>query len=209
MITSQGFKLYPGGAFRLRTQGPSVIRAAMMGILSLLSTVFGRQKGALWLLICTGIIMVLSNVTYLTDLSFQLSFGATLGIILFGKLKIPHRVETQYIASLQQNQSHSSVLSFFWNLIKDDLKTTLSAQVFTTPLLFYTFHRLSLLSPVANVLIGWIIQPITILGLLICASGLIYLPLAYPLAWMTWVLLEYLLIVVTTISSIPFASISW
>jgi ComEC/Rec2-related protein len=233
---------------------PSVIRAALMGILALLSTVFGRQKGALWLLIFAGILMLLYNLSYLTDLSFQLSFGATLGIIIFrsnhttgpcltASPELPlrlDRIEVSREASRQAGRlpllsrptSASAVndvqsagtrresrpalhpwfvpsVPFIWNLVKDDLKTTLSAQVFTTPLLMFTFHRISILSPVANVLIGWIIQPITVVGFLVCFVGFIWFPLAIPVAWIAWLLLQYVLLVVTAVSAIPFASFEW
>ncbi|MFZ5844938.1 MAG: ComEC/Rec2 family competence protein, partial [Patescibacteria group bacterium] len=67
--------------------GPSasVVRAAIMGGIGLLAVVFGRQTWAIlsWLLAVST--MLLLNFSWLTDLSFQLSALATLGIILFGK----------------------------------------------------------------------------------------------------------------------------
>jgi competence protein ComEC len=217
---------------------PSVIRAALMGCLSLLSTVFGKQKGAFWLLICAAAIMLISNVSYLFNLSFQLSFGATLGIILFGSNKtssqnlhsvipnpdvhrdklredswgMPDSAETSSeILRFAQNDRRRpfSLVCFLWNLIRDDLKTTLAAQIFTTPLLIYTFHRLSLLSPVANLLIGWIIQPITVVGFLMCVCGLFWYPLAYVPAWIAWLLLQFVVGVIYVISAVPFASLEW
>lgn len=121
---------------------PSVIRAAIMGCLSLLSTIFGRQKGALWCLLLAALGMLILNLSYLTDVSFQLSFLATLGIILFTK----------------SNKKEINPSKFFLcNLIKDDLKTTLYAQVFTMPIFIFTFHQVSLMSPVPNILIGRLI----------------------------------------------------
>ncbi len=63
---------------------PSVIRAGIMGGISLLAIIFGRQTWGLlaWMLAVST--MLLLNPEWITDLSFQLSAMATLGIILFG-----------------------------------------------------------------------------------------------------------------------------
>ena len=96
-----------------------------------------------------------------------------------------------------------------WQLIKDNLRLTLAAQVFTIPLIFWYFHRLSLISPIANLLIGWMIAPLTVLGLGTAVAGLIFLPLAQLLAWFAWVPLQYLITVVEMTSKVPGASVGW
>ena len=91
--------------------------------------------------------------------------------------------------------------------VKDNLHLTLAAQTFTIPLILWYFHRISLISPVANVLIGWIVSPLTVAGLLTSILGWIFLPLGQVVAWGAWVGLEYLIIVVTLLAKIPGASI--
>lgn len=63
---------------------PSIVRAAIMGSLSVLAVLLGRQYLALlsWGVAVGG--MLIFNFSWLTDISFQLSALATLGIILFG-----------------------------------------------------------------------------------------------------------------------------
>ncbi len=61
-----------------------VVRAGIMGILALIGILYGRKTLMVWLLFLSGLIMVLFNHEWLTSISFQLSFAATLGIILFG-----------------------------------------------------------------------------------------------------------------------------
>ena len=160
---------------------PSVIRAAIMGSMALIAVLFGRQNWSILSFILTVSVMLLVHPTWITELSFQLSVGSTLGIILFGKKQK--------------------------NIFLDDLRTTLSAQVFTIPLIFFTFQRISLVSPITNVLIGWIIQPITVLGLIIAVVGSFWLPAAVPLSWISWVMLEYLIVVIEWTAKIPFASL--
>jgi competence protein ComEC len=101
------------------------------------------------------------------------------------------------------------VISWVWELIEDDLRLTLAAQSLTLPVIFFTFHRLSLISPLTNVLIGWTMAPLTVLGLMTSFLGYVWLPLGYIPALVSWVLLEYVIRVVLFTAGIPFASIAW
>jgi competence protein ComEC len=63
--------------------GPSVVRAAIMAGLSLFGVQIGRRQGGLTTLAFTAAVMCLFNPALLYDVSFQLSFTATLGLVLF------------------------------------------------------------------------------------------------------------------------------
>jgi competence protein ComEC len=162
----------------------SVVRAAIMGVISLLAVSFGRQHWPFLAWILAVIIMLLLNPPWISDLSFQLSIMATLGIIMFGTKK-----ETSW-----------------W---KNDLRVSLSAQLFTVPIIFFQFHRISLISPLSNILIGPLIAPIMALGLILVAAGLIFFPLAVPIAWITWVPLSYVIWIIEWTARLPFASVSF
>ena len=71
--------------------GPSasVVRSAIMASLTLIAIVFGRQNWALYSWILAVSCMLLLNFSWITDLSFQLSALATLGMILFSTNKSP------------------------------------------------------------------------------------------------------------------------
>ncbi len=168
--------------------GPSasIIRAAIMGCITILAGLFGRMSFALLTWAITVIIMLCVHFQWIGEVSFQLSVLASLGMILFGRSK--------------QDKS-------FTTLVKNELTTTLSAQVFTIPLILFTFGRISLISPVTNILIGWTIPIITVLGLFVSLFGWIWLPIGQLLAWVTWVFLEWLIQAVIITSRIPFASI--
>lgn len=191
---------------------PSIVRAAVMGTITLLAIIFGRQAWALWAWFLAVTIMLLLNFSWITDLSFQLSTLATLGIILFGG-KQPALLSAGRSAGNEffrdARQLLLSSLKFLYSLVKDDLRTTLAAQVFTIPLILFTFGRISLVSPVTNILIGWTIAPLTVAGWLVAILGWLWLPLGQIVAWFTWVWLEYLLIVINWTSKIPGASLRW
>jgi competence protein ComEC len=189
-----GFILFVGPS-------PSVIRAGIMGSIGLLAIVFGRELWSLLSLILAVGIMLLLHPPWIGDLSFQLSALATLGIVLFGGTKKN---------TLSKGRAPFLNVSFFLlEILEDDLRITLAAQVFTIPLIFWYFHRLSLISPITNILIGWTIVPITALGFGSVIAGWLWLPLGYLLAWPAWVLLEYLIRVVILTSMIPLASVGW
>lgn len=163
--------------------GPSasVVRAAIMGSISLLAVVAGRQYWSLFSWLLAVATMILLNFQWLFDISFQLSALATLGIILFGKTEK--------------------------NVFLNDLRLTLAAQVFTIPLILFHFHRISLISPVSNVLIGWLIAPLTMLGWVTVFLGFVWLPLGQILSWIDWALLQYVLFIISATSKLPFASL--
>ena len=174
---------------------PSIVRAAIMGSLSLLAVYFGKQSWGLLSLILASGTMLLLDYKLISNISFQLSFLATLGIILANR-KLECQRQSGFIGEL-----------IFW--FKENLKLTLSAQIFTLPVIVYNFHRISLIAPVANLLIEWMIQPIMVLGLVTSLMGWLWQPLGIIPAWFTWVPLTYLVTVVEWLAKVPLASVSF
>jgi len=214
-----GFILFVGAS-------PSVIRAGIMGSITLIAIIFGRQAWSLLTWIIAVSIMLLIKPAWLGDISFQLSALATLGIILFGgkptiesgrwKVGMENRkskIDQTNPSSIFHHLPLPSIIyplsSFFYSLIEDDLRVTLAAQLFTVPLILFTFRQISLISPLSNILIGWIIQPLTVLGFFTTIAGWVWLPLGQVIAWVTWVPLQYVLTIISFTSHIPFASLSW
>lgn len=176
---------------------PSIVRASLMGGVAILAVLFGRQYWALCVWGITVGIMLLVNPSWITDVSFQLSTLATLGIILFGDTN----------TSVPAGGKNINITAMMKKMIRDDIRLTLAAQVFTIPLVLWHFHRISLIAPVANVLIGWVIGPLTMLGWATVLLGFLWLPLGYMMSWVSWIFLEYIIRTVYLMSSFPFASI--
>ncbi len=189
--------------------GPSasVVRAGIMGCLALLAVVTGRKRKTIYLLIVTVILMIAFRPSYIGELSFQLSVLATLGLVLFASSHVPVQFDEQLAPQpLDTPKAQGSV---FFTFIKEDFRTTLAAQIFTVPLLAVQLHQLSLIAPIANVAIGFLIAPLTILGFFLVAVGFILPVLAIPLSWFVWLMLSYLIVVIEHLSQIPFASLRW
>jgi len=127
-----------------------------------------------------------------SDVGFQLSFMATLSII--------------YLKPILDKKIANWPNPF---KIKDILTMTLAAQLGTLPLLIFHFGRLSLISPLANLLIVPLLPAIMILGMILVLSGLVWLFLAKIIAWPIWFLLSYVIKVINSLSSVPLASIEF
>lgn len=203
----------------------SVIRAAIMGCISLLAITLGRRNVPIYALLLAVSCMILLNPLWVVDLSFQLSVLATLGIILFARKEQvlrsqlteiqPEKAKLQTIEMQSEYQHHGAVAGILrisrsiYRLIEDDLRVTLAAQVFTVPLILFTFHRVSLIAPLTNVLIGWLIAPIMLTGLVMIAVGLVWLPFAQIAGAVVWALLGMLIALIEWTGQVPFASVTF
>ncbi|HOW12757.1 MAG TPA: ComEC/Rec2 family competence protein, partial [Candidatus Pacearchaeota archaeon] len=90
--------------------------------------------------------------------------------------------------------------------IKTTLSATLSSQIFTLPILIYNFGRISLLSPIVNILIVPILSPLTILIFIFGFLGMISWILGYLFSFPVWLFLEYIVKIIDLFSKIPFTS---
>jgi competence protein ComEC len=93
--------------------------------------------------------------------------------------------------------------------LKSTLTTTISAQVFTLPVLIYNFGYIPLISPLTNILIVPFLAPITILIFVFGLSVILFLPLGYLFFWPVWLALTYIIGVIELFSKIPFISLSF
>ena len=95
--------------------------------------------------------------------------------------------------------------------LRSVLAMTLSAQVFTLPLLIYNFGYISIASLVANILIVPLLPFVMISGFIFALLGLISSFLGWIFSFVSWFLLSYILKVVEIFSSFPIIQIkiSW
>ena len=163
----------------------AVIRAAIMGGLSVFAAQMGRrQQGINSLLIVAGV-MALSDPNVLWDVGFQLSFMATLGLVLYAQPLQKHFQEWagRYLSEEQALRLAGPVSEY--------LLFTLAAQATTLPVIVYHFQRISLVSFLANPLILPAQPPIMILGGLAALLGLVFQPLGQLAAYLVWPFLIY------------------
>lgn len=167
---------------------PSVIRAAIMGSLVLLARKEGRVYSVANAIVFAGAAMLFADPFILRyDVGFQLSFLATLGLIL-----ILPRLENYF-------QNLPAVLG-----LKEAFLATTSAQAAVLPLLLYNFGNLSLVSVAVNVLILPAVPFAMFFGFIAGAASFIALPLGKVLGFFAWALLSYEIKIVEIFSAVPF-----
>jgi competence protein ComEC len=153
--------------------GPSasVVRAAVMGGLLLLSQVLGRPQAAVRIcLIAAAIMLTLQPWALRYDLGFDLSFLATLGILL---------LEPGVTVRLQRLPE----------MMRDIISPTIAASIPTMPLIASSFGTVSLVSPAANLLvvpvIPWLMLGGFIAGLASFLSETVAAVIAVPIQLIT------------------------
>jgi competence protein ComEC len=179
----------------------AALRAGVMGSLFILAIYFGRRSTAYVSLCASGLLMTLLNPLTLWDIGFQLSFMATLGLILFTPA-IEGAFERLLARSLSQERTRRVM-----GILNDALIVTLAAQVTTLPVIVYYFGRVSLISLVTNFFILPAQPPIMTGGMAALVAGLIWEPLARGLALIPWLFLTYTTAVVRLTAAVPFASV--
>ena len=180
---------------------PAVVRAAILGILTLIGIQFGRRQVGLNSLLIVAAVMAIITPTVLWDVSFQLSFAATLGIMLYAD---PF---TQRFTHFTARFLPSDKASHLAGPVGEFFLLTVAAQITTLPLMIYYFKRLSLTALVANPLILPAQPALMVLGLASVLSGLIFHPLGQLFAWAAWPFTAYTIRVVEWLSAVPNGSI--
>ena len=121
------------GAYVLVTgPEPSILRAALMGLVLLVSVVWDRDYDWHTALAVAAVLLLAANPLKLGHVGLQLSFAATAGVVLLGK-PLAERWQARLGAVL------AGTAAF-----------TLGAQLFVAPLMIYHFHRLPLIGLLAN-----------------------------------------------------------
>lgn len=154
-------------------EGP-LTRAALMMSVVFLCQLIGRVVNIFKVLTLVALVMLIINPNWLGDIGFQLSFAATLSLVLF---------ESKVASSIR----------FVPEILKEGLSTSLAASILTSPILFLNFGTISLIGPIVNALVLWTVPYVTIGGMIAGLVGLInsqftdiILFVLYPLTWWFW-----------------------
>ena len=180
--------------FIIMTGGSSTaIRAGIMATLALIARATGRNYDVARALVLAGVFMIMLNPLLLVyDVSFQLSFLATVAVIFLAP-----RIEKYFLW----------VPKFFE--LRDIVSVTVAAYIFVFPFILYKMGNLSLVALPANVLILPFIPFTMMLGFITGFVGLIWYVLAVPFGYISYLFLHYELSVISFFSNLPFAAFSF
>ncbi|MCJ7585829.1 MAG: ComEC/Rec2 family competence protein [Anaerolineales bacterium] len=175
----------------------AVVRAALMGGLALFARQVGRRQDGLNTLTFVAALMAVGNPFVLWDVGFQLSFAATLGLILYAQ-PLQEWV-TQRLTRVSPPETAQKISA----PLTDYFLFTLAAQLTTLPIMAYQFGRISLVSLIANPFILPAQPAVMLFGGLALLLGLLYLPLGQLAAWLAWPFVVYTNRAVELFASFP------
>ena len=210
---------------------PSVTRAGIMQVFLICAPMFRRESDSITSLSASLFILLALNPYSAASVSLQLSFSATLGIILFTA-----KIDAAVTDSLRDNrryrnatcehsgkalpaQSFCSRLhrnSKIWNnkivkaligFVTTSLATTIGALVFTIPLTAIHFGLVSLISPITNLLTIWAVSVAFPLGILSCVFDFIFSPLGIIIAFPVTYAVRYIILVAQTLARLPYSAV--
>lgn len=186
-----------GGYVILTGASPSVVRAALMAAAMLVGRLGGSRAHATSALGLAALVMLLAAPSVLWDVGFQLSLLATAGLIWFGR-SIERRLDS-------------------WpGWIREPVALTMAAQLTTLPVILVNFERLSLVAPIANVLVVPLV-PLAMLFSALAAMGGAVLsalplgPMGDAIGWFlggsSWLVLLAMISVGHLVASVPLAAV--
>lgn len=171
--------------------GAASVRAGLMAGLGLVARATGRTYAVVRALLVVAAVMLLMNPLLLAfDPGFQLSFVATLGLILLAPI-----IETRL----------TLIRSLFW---RDLLAATLAAQIAVLPLLLYQTGLFSLVSLPANLLVLPLVPLAMLLSAFAGVVGMVLPGIAPYLGLPAHLVLSFIISIAEYASSLSLASVS-
>ncbi|KKT37502.1 MAG: internalization-related competence protein ComEC/Rec2 protein [Candidatus Collierbacteria bacterium GW2011_GWF1_44_12] len=156
---------------------PPVVRAAIMAGVLLIGGVLGRKSVSWWSLLLAGWVMVMIEPEILTNASFQLSMGASVGLMIVYPM----------IMSMSVMKSNRLIeLSD-----KLGIMTTVSTMMTTAPIIWWHFGRFSAVALLSNVLILPFVSVIMILGVMTLVLGGLTAPFLYAASHWVVMVIEF------------------
>lgn len=170
----------------------TAVRAGVMATLALIARATGRNYDVARALVLAGVIMIIFNPFVLVfDVSFQLSFIATIAVIFLAP-----KMERYFLWVTEKFG------------LRDIVCITFSAYFFVLPFILYKMGNLSAVALPANILILPFIPLTMIFGFLTGFAGFIWSVFSMPFGFISYLFLHYELSVISFFSRLPFASFS-
>lgn len=182
--------------------GPSIQRAGVMGAAGLLATLAGRRASRLYALGLAAVVTLAIDPGVASDVGWQLSFAAVLGILLlaapirerlvarFDRARAPAAPGDRPVGQPRRRATDSG--GHWLRALAEGVAVTVAATLATAPLIAHVFGEVSLTSLVANVLALPAVAPAMWLGMVSAALAQVPgVPLA-PLNGLDALLLAYI-----------------
>ncbi len=178
----------------------SVTRAVIMQAVLLLSTLTRRSTDKVTSLSIAAALILAVNPYSVMDIGFQLSFSATLGIILLTP-KI-NGYFAKPLRKIRAGKPRSALRS-----VVSGISVTVGASIFSLPISAMYFEVVSLVSPLTNLIVSVFVSPIYVLCIAATILGMVFAPLGTVAAFVPTLLIRLLITILKPISKWFFAAI--
>ena len=168
----------------------SIIRAGIMGIILISSKIFYKNNDVLTNIAISALIILLKNPYTILDLSFQFSYGGTIGIILFQKF-----ISKNFLEKIIKSKKIIEIIS-----------VTISAQIIILPISIIQFNKLNIYFILTNLIIGFIIGPVMACGFIFLITLIINVKTAQIFSIILQIAIKAL-ILTSQIAKLPYSNI--
>ena len=184
------------GFFVIITGGsPSCMRACIMSAMLLLSQNFYRKNNFYVTIVFTFLILLLINPYNIFAVGMWLSFGGTLGIVLF------HRFLKRFI------ECKFKIKSKFTKSFLEIFLVSFAAQILIVPIMIYCFNTISFTFFISNLMIYFLIGPILAFGYISLILGIFIPAIGKFLAIFEEFLIQIIFKIAEICSKLPFSKI--
>ncbi|MEA4921286.1 MAG: ComEC/Rec2 family competence protein [Clostridiaceae bacterium] len=178
---------------------PPVVRSIIMSQIIALAFLANRENDGVTTVFVALLLIGCVDPFSFVSVSLQLSFSAVLGILLFNQA-----IGRTFLNLLPERVSNNRAAKY----IASAFAVSISASFLSAPILMLYFERISIISPIANLAVLWLVP-------VIMALGLVFLPMS-AIASASAVFAKYIVLppiklfiwIVSKLAAFPYSSIS-
>lgn len=189
----------------ITNMSPSVVRAGISAIIAIISTLIYRKQDTYTTICIALLITLISNPFALFNIGLQLSYLATISIVIFYP-KMTNKISPKSKISKCNLNKIMLTKGKISNYVFNSIMLTISANVLILPLLIYNFNEIPLNSILSNLFAGPILAGCIILGFLVLIISIVSMPLAKIFAIPLNLLFNLLITLTSIISKMPFGN---
>jgi len=182
---------------------PSVVRACIMQGLVIIALLVDKEYDPPTALATAVLLMLIANPLTIASVSFQLSAGCILGILLFSQ-----RIYDYLLKKTKSGSAKGKKLRLrLTRGIIASVSVSMGTMAVTAPLCAVYFGSISLVSIVTNLLILWVVSIVFYGIMAACLLGVVWLPLGHAVGWIISWPIRMILWLTDMISRVPVAAV--
>lgn len=165
-----------------------VLRALIMVVFGYLSQIAGREKDSWWIITLVALLMLAYNPAWIYSVSFQLSFLATIGVVVIA----PEVIQK---------------VRFIPSILREDLAVSTAAYIMTLPVIASNFYQINVLGILVNTLILFTVPLIMVSGIATIILSIVSPILGLAVSVIPNIFLTYFVYVVSFFGRFDWASV--